>query len=177
MGSGRSGASFRSWTRFHLATEANVRLPFQFPPGGWPRWRAFWRPRAVRRRPVSSGRRGERIAERYLRRRGMAIVARNQKQMRAEIDLVAVERQRTVVFVEVKTRSGQPWDHPVEAVTADKQRRIAQAALGYLKRNHLLEYPVRFDVVAVLLPAGRGRPRVQHFPGAFEPEGPAGDWG
>ncbi len=49
------------------------------------------------------GRRGERAAEKYLRRNGYRIVARNFRAAGAEIDLVAMDGE-TLVFVEVKTR-------------------------------------------------------------------------
>ena len=62
--------------------------------GRWARWRA----------PLPLGRRGEKAAERYLRRQGYVLVARGQRDRLGEIDLVAIDG-RTVVFVEVKTRS------------------------------------------------------------------------
>lgn len=118
--------------------------------------------------PRSLGERGERAAARFLRRRGMKIVARGQRERFGELDLVAVER-RTVVFVEVKTRISLRGGHPAEAVDDDKQRRILLAALAFLKRNRLLECAARFDIVAVTWPEGRGRPVIEHFENAFEP--------
>ena len=52
---------------------------------------------------IALGRRGERIAERYLRRKGYRILERNFRGAGAEIDLVAMDGE-TLVFVEVKTR-------------------------------------------------------------------------
>ena len=84
--------------------------------------------------------------------------------------MVAVDG-RTIVFVEVKTRRSQEAGHPVEAVDAAKQRRVARAAQVFLKRHGLLDYPGRFDVVAVTWAEGRRRPLVEHFPNAFEANG------
>lgn len=120
------------------------------------------------RRWRSLGARGERIAERYLRRQGMKIVARQMRLSGGEIDLIAVDGN-TVVFVEVKTRRTHAAGHPFEAITADKQRRLTRLALLYLRRNHLLEYSARFDVVAITWPADRRRPEVIHLRNAFEP--------
>jgi len=78
---------------------------------------------------------------------------------------------RTVVFVEVKTRASQDQGHPVDAVDADKQRRLTRLAVAFLKRHGLLEYPARFDVVAVTWPDGQRKPAIEHFPNAFEAVG------
>lgn len=119
------------------------------------------------RRARSLGERGEAAAAWYLRWRGYRIVARRQRDRLGELDLIAVQGQ-TIVFVEVKTRRGTHGDHPAEAVTLEKQRRIVRTALAFLKRHDLLEYPVRFDVIAVTWPTRRWRPRVEHLLGAFE---------
>lgn len=127
-------------------------------------WLRFWFPRRT------LGQRGEAAAARFLRRLGYVIVARSQRDVLGEIDLVAVDG-RTIVFVEVKTRRSTDAGHPAEAVDAQKQRRLTRLATGFLKRHQLLEHRARFDVVAVLWPAGRRRPRIEHFPAAFEAAG------
>ncbi len=77
----------------------------------------------------------------------------------------------TIVFVEVKTRQSQALGHPAEAVDARKQRKLTRLAVTFLKRHGLLEYPARFDVVAITWPGGRGRPQIEHFVNAFEAMG------
>ncbi|HVX61038.1 MAG TPA: YraN family protein, partial [Pirellulales bacterium] len=109
-------------------------------------------------------------AARHLKRLGYKLVARGSRSSLGEIDLVAVDG-RTVVFVEVKTRQSQDAGHPVEAVDQEKQRRLTRLAVAYLKQHGLLEYPVRFDIVAVTWPGGSRRPRIEHFIGAFEAQG------
>ena len=116
------------------------------------------------------GRRGEDVAARFLRRLGYKIVARGDSAGPGELDLVAVDG-RTVVFVEVKTRRSDEQGLPSEAVDSEKQRRLTRAALAYLKRHRLLEYPARFDVVAVTWPGDRRKPVVEHIPGAFDATG------
>ena len=127
-------------------------------------WRREWF------RPRTLGERGEAVAAKYLKRLGYKIVARGERGRLGEIDLVAVDG-RTVVFVEVKTRQSQDAGHPADAVDADKQRRLTRLAMAFLKRHGLLEYPVRFDIVAVTWPADRRRPSIEHFRGAFEAQG------
>lgn len=115
------------------------------------------------------GARGERVAARHLRRLGLRIITRNYRTPQGEVDLVAREGG-TLVFVEVKTRRR---GEPAEAVTPEKRRRLTLAALAFLKRHRLLnrDVPCRFDVVAVVWPDGRGRPRIDHERGAFEATG------
>ena len=76
------------------------------------------------------GRRGERAAEKYLRRNGYRIVARNFRAAGAEIDLVAMDGE-TLVFVEVKTRRSRISGAPEEAVDERKQTRMRRAAEGF----------------------------------------------
>ena len=117
----------------------------------------------------SLGAAGERLAERFLRRKRYRIVARRARSQLGELDLVAVDG-RVVVFIEVKTRRSQDGN-PADAVDHAKQQRLTRAALGYLKRQGLLEYSARFDVVAVTWPADGASPIVEHVTNAFEPIG------
>ena len=94
------------------------------------------------------GRRGERAAEKYLRRNGYRIVARNFRAAGAEIDLIAMDGE-TLVFVEVKTRRSRDAGAPEEAVDARKQTRMRRAAEVFARRYRADEIEMRFDIVAV----------------------------
>jgi putative endonuclease len=117
------------------------------------------------------GRRGERAAARYLRRLGYRVLARGERLGLGELDLIAVDRDRSVVFIEVKTRRSQETGHPSEAVDPGKRRRLTRLAVAFLKRHGLLEHKARFDVVAVTWPADRRRPTIEHLQNAFEAVG------
>lgn len=117
-------------------------------------------------KPVSLGERGERAAERFLKRLGYKIVARHDRGRLGELDLVAVDG-RTVVFVEVKTRRDDEAGSPAEAVDERKQAKLTRLALAYLKRHGLLEYSARFDVVAITWPNETQQPKIVHFINAF----------
>jgi putative endonuclease len=116
------------------------------------------------------GRRGERAAAQYLKRRGLRILVVGERSQTGELDLVAIDG-RTVVFVEVKTRRHLGTGHPADAVDRAKQTRLVRQGLQFLKRHGLLEQPARFDVVAVLWPRAARRPTIEHFANAFEPPG------
>jgi len=116
------------------------------------------------------GKRGERAARRFLRRKGFKIVGVSEQLEGGEIDLVAVDRG-SIVFVEVKTRSHHDAGRPEEAVDDRKQRKLTRLALQFMKRHDLLSTPARFDVVAITWPDGTKVPTIVHFVNAFEPTG------
>jgi putative endonuclease len=113
------------------------------------------------------GQRGEAAADRYLRRRGYKILARSNRLKPGELDLVALDR-KTIVFVEVKTRQSKETGLPEEAVNYPKQRKLTLLAKTFLKRHGLLEYPARFDVIAIVWPADKWFPTIEHIKNAFE---------
>ncbi|MEM6330414.1 MAG: YraN family protein [Planctomycetota bacterium] len=121
--------------------------------------------------PPPLGKRGEHAAARYLRRRGYRVVARGRRGRLGELDLVAVWRKQTVVFVEVKTRRNRRAGSPAEAVSAEQRQRILRGGLEFLKRHDLLDYPSRFDVIAIVWPPGARRPEsIEHFENALQPD-------
>lgn len=104
------------------------------------------------RRPDSRrslGLAGEVAAESQLRRDGLLIVTRRFRVRCGEIDLIARDGP-VIVFVEVKTRTDEAFGRPADAVTAQKQRRIARVASVFLARTGWTDRPCRFDVVEVL---------------------------
>lgn len=116
------------------------------------------------------GNRGERVAEQYLVKQGLRVLARRLRSRRGELDLVALDGQQ-VVFVEVKTRLDHRAGHPVEAVGPDKQRKLTELALEFLKKHRLLGQPARFDIVAITWPENQREPKIEHFRNAFEAAG------
>jgi len=114
---------------------------------------------ALRRRRLgdNSGRIGEDLAHRYLRRQGCTVVARNYRSMSGsgEIDLV-VWQGPTLVFVEVKTRSSADFGSPDRAVDDEKESRLRRAARDYARRSGVPWRCTRFDLVSITL----GKPPV-----------------
>jgi putative endonuclease len=111
------------------------------------------------------GKEGERLAERYLQKKGYKLVERNYRCTAGELDLIVLDR-RVVVFVEVKTRTGHGFGTPLEAVEFRKQRKMIQAAQFFLAAKGLQQRDARFDVVGV---SWMGRePIVEHIENAFE---------
>ena len=112
------------------------------------------------------GRSGEDRASRHLSSLGYRVLERNYRTRHGEIDIIALDRD-TVVFVEVKTRTGAAFGAPELAVDRRKQGRMVKAALGYLKQKQLHQTACRFDVVAI---RGAGAEEIELIQNAFEME-------
>jgi putative endonuclease len=110
---------------------------------------------------------GERVAERWLVRRGWRVVARRYRVGHRDLDLI-VRRARVVAFVEVKTRYSAAFGGPVCAVGREKRRHLWRAATIWIDRfgEPGLEY--RFDVIGVL--ACGELIRIAHVENAFAME-------
>lgn len=117
-------------------------------------------------RRLALGRRGEARARRFLRRKGLRIIARNWRHPLGELDLVARDGD-VVVFVEVRTARRVFAGGPAMTVGPDKRRRLARLAQAWLQRSRWRPDGVRFDVVAVVH-HGWLRWTITHYPNAFE---------
>jgi len=114
---------------------------------------------------VELGRRGEAIAEAFLRAQSFEVVARNFRCRAGEIDLIAREG-RELVFVEVRSRRSDWRGSALESVTARKQAQVARVARYFLAANGLGECESRFDVIGIDF--GAEPPGIDHIRGAFE---------
>jgi len=118
--------------------------------------------------PHALGRWGEQQAARHLCHRGWTILARNYRFGRREVDLV-VRRRDVVAFVEVKTRAGEGFGRPEEAITRWKRREIEAVATHFLARHVSSGVSVRFDAVAITVDRARQRVRIRHLEDAWRP--------
>src|SRR5256886_6225122 len=127
------------------------------------RWRTSPRSGHLRR-----GARGETLACRYLKRNGYKVLFRNFRgRSVGEIDVVCRDND-TLVFVEVKTRGGEDFGRPVEAVDREKRKRISRGALAWIRMLDNPDIFFRFDVVEVVI-ADDAKPRVELIKNAFPP--------
>lgn len=110
---------------------------------------------------------GEVIARKYLERHGWRVLHQRFRMGRLEIDLVA-RRGAVVAFIEVKTRFGDAFGSPLEAVTAHKQGEIARVASAWIDRFGATGEVYRMDVIGVTL-RGPGSPQIDHVTNAFRP--------
>ena len=140
---------------------------------------------------ANTGKIGERLAARHLRRDGYRILARNLRYRLGEIDILAEAPDRhTIVVVEVKTSASQSNHNgslrPEVHVDQHKQSKLTALACQVARSRRLTDRPIRFDVIGVdllsrrtrsgprdehlwlRLPIRRRRPRIRHHLGAFE---------
>ena len=108
---------------------------------------------------------GEDTAAHYLVSRGYTILHRNIRFPEGELDIVA-KSGKTLVFIEVKTRETEKFGFPYEFVSKEKQRRQAIIASRFVTLCRLHEFPIRFDVVSVVLQPGH-LPQIEHIENAY----------
>jgi putative endonuclease len=100
-----------------------------------------------------------------LGKKGYSVLEINWRFEKTEVDIIA-RQNNTLVIIEVKTRTGDQFGFPEEAVGAAKQKNLALAAEEYLERNNL-EMDVRFDVISITVT--KEKPVIYHIEDAFFP--------
>lgn len=111
---------------------------------------------------MDTGKLGEKIAATYLIFKGYKILEKNKRTKRGEIDLIC-QKGKTLVFVEVKTRTSRLGGFPEEAVNKEKLRRLQSAIARYLqnKQTNNIE-SIRVDVISIEF-SGVSLPHLYHI--------------
>lgn len=107
----------------------------------------------------------ERIAEQHLIKLGYKILDKNWYHGHYELDIVARDGDELVI-VEVKSRQGLHYEHPSEAVTGAKIKRIVDAADAYIHEKNL-DLETRFDIITIVFLNQKFE--LEHFKDAFYP--------
>ncbi len=121
---------------------------------------------------VRVGNLGEELARRFLMKNRYRLVVANFKvpvgrnsvgaSVTGEVDIIALDENDVLCFVEVKTRTSEAFAAPLAAVDLRKQRQIIRTARVYRKIFNLPNVKFRYDVVSVVL--GRDeKPKIEHF--------------
>jgi len=109
-----------------------------------------------------TGQQGENIALEYLKKKGFAVVRRNFRYRRAEVDLI-MQKDKLLIFVEVKTRRDTSFGFP-ETFVSPEQAELIVAAADYYVRKIDWQRMIRFDIIAITLKPDL---KVEHFEDAF----------
>lgn len=112
-----------------------------------------------------TGKLGEAIAAEYLERKGWRLVEYNYRAGRGEIDIIAWAHDKLLVFVEVKTRSGDGFGGPEDAVNLRKQDLLARTAGRYMEQIGY-DWEIRFDIIAIIM-QGANVLEIRHVEDAF----------
>lgn len=102
--------------------------------------------------PHETGRKGEDVAVKYLKKQGYIIMQRNFRCKIGEIDIIAFDKnKKELVFFEVKTRKNTSYGTPAEAITVNKKKHIYKVAQYYLYSKKIEDELIRIDVIEVYL--------------------------
>ena len=110
----------------------------------------------------------ERLGVAFLEKRGYRVIERNYRGPQGEVDVIAEAEDKTLCFVEIRSRgpgSAGNWA-PASTVRQEKQRRIARTARDWLVRNKITRRACRFDVLSVTYE--EGEPVFELYQNAFE---------
>lgn len=112
------------------------------------------------------GQRGENQARRYLEAKQYRFVTANWKCKAGEVDLIMEAPDKTLVFVEVRTRRPTQFGLGYETVAWQKQKKLIRAAKWYMQKARYFA-DARFDVVSIV-DDGSDTPEIEHIEYAFQ---------
>ena len=110
---------------------------------------------------VSIGKLGENIAREYLRDKGYNIIEQNYRTKYAEIDLIT-KKKNVLVFVEVRTKTGDEFGTPEDTINRDKKRKLRMNAMAYVNRKKW-KGPYRIDAICIVLEPNETMSRLTHY--------------
>jgi putative endonuclease len=111
------------------------------------------------------GKNCEKLASRYLLKKGYKILDINWYYNKREIDILAIKESKLII-VEVKARSTEYFGKPQEFVNKNKQKLLAEAANAYLEKNNL-DLEVQFDIISIIYKEKKFQ--ITHIEDAFRP--------
>ncbi len=111
---------------------------------------------------LEKGNLGENIARKYLEEKGYKILEQNYKNKYGEIDLIA-KYKNDLVFIEVKTRIGEQFGIPEDAINRDKVYRIIRNSQAYMLKNQSKQKIYRIDAICIVLNENEKVERINHY--------------
>lgn len=95
------------------------------------------------------GARAEEMVARHLSERGLRVIARNWRCSAGELDIVALSDE-ALVFVEVRSRSGERYGSALESIGDDKIARVLAAAEYFVMEHpQYADLPWQIDLAAI----------------------------
>lgn len=113
---------------------------------------------------LATGLVGEKIATKYLKKKGYKILERNCRDKYGELDIIC-KKQDIIIFIEVKTMSSDsPYGSPFEKVNYYKVKKLKQNAMLYLIKNNYPEDRYwQIDVIGITLDYNTRRAEIEHL--------------
>lgn len=114
------------------------------------------------------GKVAEDVAAYYLQQQGYQLIERNWRCRTGELDIIAVpEHEKTIVIIEVRSRSSDSYGTAAESVDWRKQSQIRETAAVYAHHHHYSELAFRYDVITVRLNKDYEAVNLEHWIEAF----------
>ncbi len=105
---------------------------------------------------------GEQLAKEHLVEKGYKLLETNFHTRYGEIDLI-VQKENSLVFIEVKTRIGNRFGFPYEAIRWFKIKHLKKAVTYYLMLHNYPAMKYRMDAVSIILKQDKSVVKLQHF--------------
>ncbi len=112
------------------------------------------------------GRFGENLAKNFLKKRGYRIIAENKKLGSPEIDLVA-EKEKEIIFVEVKTRTSLELGPADEALKLSQIKTLKRAIGAYCSQNKINPEKIRLDFISIDINRAEKTAKIKHYKDIF----------
>ena len=114
-----------------------------------------------------TGKNGEDIACAFLIKNGYAILERNWRSGKNEVDIIA-KIGTLLVFIEVKTRTSSFFGYPEKFVSPTQQKSLAKIADYYCYVKKLSDVEIRYDIISII--SNKKQEEVHHIIDAFLPK-------
>ena len=109
------------------------------------------------------GKKGEVLAIQFLQKNGYAIIEKNYRYLKAEVDIIA-QKGNVLAAIEVKTRSSIEFGDPQDFVNP-KKIKLLISAIDYYVNEKDLDVEVRFDIIAIV--KQQSTFQIEHLKDAF----------
>lgn len=110
---------------------------------------------------LRTGQTGENIAREYLENKGYKFIDQNYKNKWGEIDLIC-EKDKIIVFVEVKTRTGDRFGSPESAINNKKIQKLIKNSVAYMKFKKI-DKSYRIDAISIVLEGSGKVQKMNHY--------------
>jgi len=105
---------------------------------------------------------GEEHAAKFLKKKGYKIIDRNFRKGYGEIDIITI-KDKTLIFIEVKTRTGSLYGTPFEQIAPFKIHSLVRTAQFYKLNNPKLPDSLRIDAIGVILDSNNNVQKIEHI--------------
>jgi len=110
---------------------------------------------------------GEKLARDFLANNGYTILDTNYRCREGEVDIIATHGE-TLVFIEVRTKTGRLYGTPEESITPTKAEHLRSVALRYGLEHENLPQSWRIDLVAIEMNRDGRAERIELIENAVE---------